>query len=343
MAGERAPCDFVCAEAGLCNKLRSVLSYRQVALERGRRLLVLWRLGVACEARFDELFEPLAGVAFVHDVAEMAQPQREALVSAGGASAASVFDSHPAIKYTEAESHMYSALEPLPPLRAAVRENLTACGGAFVAVHMRRTDHAAMFGDRTLDDAFFAFLDAHPLPIFLATDNRDTQLAVARRYPGRLRALAPVGPAPAGEAAASEVRHTSVARAVVDLFTCVEAAHFMGTRMSSFSDAIALLRREGGRDVSADDHVVRSLGGKHYDPEIHSVELPGASVQRPRAGSEGAAVAPPAAAGRVLRARRRRGRSGTSSEDVEASQGARRAEAKRARESCWEHDAHSIS
>jgi hypothetical protein len=273
-------CDFIVAEAGLCNKLRSLLSYRKVAMQRGRHLIVLWRRGPFCDAAFDQLFELLDGVTFVSAVSELEQPHRDALAAAGGEAAALVYDSHPTIKYTEAEAHMYASLTPLPAIRAAVACWLAACGGPFVAVHMRRTDHVAMFGDRTPDAAFFAFLDRHEhLSIFLATDNAETQATVLYRYGHRVRLLAPIGTPPrlSGQAApdsAEADRHTSVERAVADLFICVEADAFMGSYMSSFSDAIALLRRARRKDVSTDEHVVRSLGGKHYDPEEHSVELP---------------------------------------------------------------------
>jgi len=273
--------DFIIAEAGLCNKLRSVLSYRHVALAHGRHLIVLWRRGAACDARFADCFEPLSGVTFLHDIAELSHPQRSALALAGGEAAASTYDSHPAVKYTDAESLMYSSLTPQSAIRDAVASAAAAFGGPFVAAHMRRTDHVAMFGDWTPDAAFCAFLDRHAsLPIFLSTDNAATQDSMLRRYPTRLHGLAPVSSPPASGAGggccpSSERRHTSVERAVVDLFTCVEAERFMGTFMSSFSDAILLLRRANGRDVSGDEHVVRSLGGKHYDPEVHSVELPG--------------------------------------------------------------------
>mmetsp|Transcript_27742 Transcript_27742/g.84676 ORF Transcript_27742/g.84676 Transcript_27742/m.84676 type:complete len:286 (+) Transcript_27742:161-1018(+) len=279
--------DFICAEAGLCNKLRSVLSYRLVAQQRGRRLVVLWRRGPFCDAEFSDLFEPLSGVTFISDAADLAQTSQSALEREGGPSAASVYDSHPQIKYTDAETEMYRALVPLPSLREAVVGVVGSFNGPFVAVHMRRTDHSMMFGDRTPDSAFCTFLDRHtPLPIFLATDNADTQRALLRRYPDRIRVVAPIQPSPLSDPVGEEFeaadvcsagasRHTSIQYAVVDLFTCVEATHFMGTYLSSFSDTIYLIRRMRGFDTSNDEHIVRSLGGKHYDPEVHSLELAG--------------------------------------------------------------------
>jgi hypothetical protein len=145
-------------------------------MQRGRHLIVLWRRGPFCDARFDQLFELSDSVTFVSAVSEPEQPHSDALAAAGGEAAACVCDSHPTIKYTEAEAHMHSSLTPLPAIWAAVACWLAACGGPFVAVLVRRTDHVAMYGIRTPGAAFFAFLDRHAhLPIFLATDNAEVQ------------------------------------------------------------------------------------------------------------------------------------------------------------------------
>ena len=48
---------------GLCNRLRAILSYRVVALEQGRPLLVAWAEDDYCNGRFEDLFEPLPGAA----------------------------------------------------------------------------------------------------------------------------------------------------------------------------------------------------------------------------------------------------------------------------------------
>ena len=109
-----------------------------------------------------------------------------------------------------------------------------------------------LFGERSpcRDVDYYAFCDRHdPLPIFLATDNAATQAAFAARYGARLRAPTPMRPrrskrhAPGADA--SGARHTSVADAVADLEACV-AKVFKGTELSSFSDAVAHLRRARG-------------------------------------------------------------------------------------------------
>ncbi|KAL1515518.1 hypothetical protein AB1Y20_002140 [Prymnesium parvum] len=46
---------------GLCNRLRALLSYREVALSQGRPLLVVWAVDAFCNGRFQDVFEPLPG------------------------------------------------------------------------------------------------------------------------------------------------------------------------------------------------------------------------------------------------------------------------------------------
>lgn len=116
------------ATHGLCNKLRVVLAHLIIAQEARRPLIVIWRSHHNCPGRFDEFFEPLHDVTFVDDDI----PLPTDFVSC---------DCHPSIKYTDNEPLIYHALRPRAHVMAAVAANVRALGGAFAAVHIRRTDH----------------------------------------------------------------------------------------------------------------------------------------------------------------------------------------------------------
>ena len=259
---------LVVAEAGCGNKLRVVLSYLDVARRRGQKLVVFWRLSPECDATFEELYEPLDGVRFLH-----ALPPNLPTAPRGA------YDTHPDLQFTERESAMYAQLRPRPSIAARVAARLKAFGGAdFLAIHVRRTDHAELFGERSpcRDIDFYAFCDRHePLPIFLATDNAATQAAFLARYGARLRALTPMRPRRskrrASGADAPGARHTSVADAVADLEACVHAKVFKGTELSSFSDAVAHLRRARFIENKDDEHRIRKLGGQFPDDTDYSV------------------------------------------------------------------------
>ena len=70
---------------------------------------------------------------------------------------------------------------------------------------------------------------------------------------------------------AADARHTSVADAVADLETCVAAKIFKGTELSSFSDAVAHLRRARAFANRDDEHRIRKLGGIFPDDTDYSV------------------------------------------------------------------------
>ena len=259
---------LVVAEAGCGNKLRVLLSYLDVARRRGQKLVVFWRLSPECDATFAELYKPLDGVRFLH-----APPPNLPTAPRGA------YDTHPELQFTERESAMYAQLRLRPSILARVAARLKEFDGAeYCAIHVRRTDHAELFGERSpcRDADFYAFCDRHdPLPIFLATDNAATQAAFAARYGARLRALTPMRPrrskrhAPGADAPGA--RHTSVADAVADLEACVMAKVFKGTELSSFSDAVAHLRRARGVAHKNDDHRIRKLGGIFPDDTDYSV------------------------------------------------------------------------
>ena len=237
-----------CSSAGLCNRLRAVLSHHLAATECGCTLTVVWTPSLQCPGNFADLFEPLAGVEFVtsYQIAE----------GDGGDDAN---DYHESVKGQPARmQRCWAALALLPALCHEVDANVAACAGDFVAIHMRRTDHVALYEPLIVamqceasDGDFERFCEAHPeRHIFVATDCEETQLRLRLRYPTRCH----VGRHPFGVQSGSALRQTSLRASAVDLFTCVEATIFKGSPFSSFSDAICHLRAVHGASHASDEH-----------------------------------------------------------------------------------------
>ena len=247
------------ATGGLARRLRMVLTFRGLALERGRPLLVVWQVDGFCPARFGALFQPLVGMSLVEDDAGLMVHHDRC--------------DRTAVCGTLREEQTYMELRPNVALRTEIERRITLLGGArrFVAVHVRRTDFepdpaegsssgAAAADLRTPDAEFFEWLE-HPLRadwrIYLATDCATTQRVFLERYGERLVATSltqfdPEDNEVAANGGTTALRQTSVSAAVVDMWVCVGSANFKGTRRSAFSDAIALLRR-CYRLSSADD------------------------------------------------------------------------------------------
>ena len=158
-----------------------------------------------------------------------------------------------------------------------------ACGSDYVAVHIRRTDHQCPEARRTHDGAFHDFLERHASSnIYLATDNAVTREAYRQRYGSRIKACTPVASGTIREE--QPERHTPVAQAVIDIFVCVYARTFKGSYYSSFSDAIAQLRRVHELASEEDEHDLTSRANEEAQMMYTdaSLELPEEQWQRAR-------------------------------------------------------------
>ena len=238
----------ICADHGLCNRLRAILSYREMARREQRRLVVVWQRDQQCNGEFLDCFAPIDGVRFVREPPSWAPaPPR-------------VNHAHHAILGTEAEVSGYALLHPSPSVRTVVDARVRECT-PYVAVHIRRTDMSLWAGIEpnsryvmevaSTNARFDEFLEeAHPgLKVYVATDCSETHGRFASRYAARMRAPPP-------DYQPQRHRQTSLMDAAVDLFACAEARHFMGSYGSSFSDAILHLRTVRGRTSVGDRHDV---------------------------------------------------------------------------------------
>ena len=287
------------AEGGLCNKLRVILSYRLAAMDEGRHLIVVWANGGPCPALWEDLFEPLDGVTVV---STDSPSLRAALapMSLEECAVPSEFGTHPRIAGTPREAQMYSLLRPKPSILRAIEDAIARCkdgsdDGRFLAMHIRRTDYTTTFGLSTPDHAFENFLEMHLVNgssssskstaralirpragdeaattaamascAYLATDNGETQQHFQSLFGDeRIRTHIAINTMRHTET----LRHTTVADAVVDLYTCAAAYVFKGTLGSSFSDTIWLMRKARGSsnehdELESDDSFQRRIA-KH--------------------------------------------------------------------------------
>lgn len=216
---------IVHAFGGLANRLRVVLSYRAYI----HNVDVVWYPDPEiASAHWSDVFEPLPGVRFLDGV-----PHDRALRTC---------DPCPEAPKGWRESYRELALKP--ELRAALDAIRTH--KPYGAIHVRRTDHKDYIGPagvpETTDSEFIDWINRGPHRIYLACDNAWSQ--------DRMRDAISV----AGSEcithddvhATTAHRHTTLGHAAVDLFACAGACAFMGSRGSSFSDTIVMLRELGG-------------------------------------------------------------------------------------------------
>lgn len=206
---------------GLANRLRAVLSHRAL---HGGKLSVVWQPDeYVSHARFLDVFGPLEGVEFVNGPWDLE-------------------DYAPAKGAPEGWERAYSELRPVADVQKKIDAIRDFFRGGYLACHARKTDHIPNRGGQVEnDETFWSWASRWPrLDLYLATDNGETQ----RRFLACGRAVR-IGCQLGGKELQDIVDHRrngTLADAVVDLYTCAGATHFLGSRGSSFSDAIVTLR-----------------------------------------------------------------------------------------------------
>ena len=270
-------------------QLRVLLSYRAFAQRQGRALVLIWNVHADCPGSYRDLFKPIEGTVVVDSLRELGslRPEWRRLACLPDDAIGTIGFTHPQVEGDESiEACMYAPLRPSDPIASEVATRIAELGGGpFIACHVRRSDHFISPEHncvRTTDTEFYAFIDRQPKewPIFLATDNRPTQIRFLERYGARLKGLkAIVVQAAAQRALGADVsslaclaradaafccdgdveqkRHTPLSDAVAEMFTCVHACVFNGSYYSSFSDATLRLRQLRGTANDADEHDVR--------------------------------------------------------------------------------------
>lgn len=117
---------------GLCNRLRTLLSFLIVARREGRPLVAAWPANDACPGRYYDVFEPLDGL-IVCDT----PPSGLAMKMPPHG-----HDFHPEVKGTGDEWIGYEELTPAPAVRKAIAAAVRLCAPGYVSMHVRHVCRA---------------------------------------------------------------------------------------------------------------------------------------------------------------------------------------------------------
>lgn len=215
---------ILCPHQGLCNRLENVFSHLGETRARGETLTLIWQDNAECSGNFYDFFLPIEGL----EIVDIPVPENHKQI------------------WTPMTPSFYELmgreLKPTEMVLSKTKE-WTDLMGEFIAAHVRHTDFIywadyAFKIDIKSNRHFFAFIDEHEpdTKIFLASDNAADQGGFRRRYGERVF-FNPITPS-------QDRRKTTLQEAVIDLFVCVAAKDFLGTRCSSFSKTILTLRNE---------------------------------------------------------------------------------------------------
>lgn len=213
-------------DAGLGNRLETLFSFLTPCKLRGEQIILQWLVNSDCNGEFSDGFEPIDGVDIVHP----SEPT-ESSVQKWVCLKPNDLDSQSCMRYN---------LKPSSKIMDSVRAWQEKIG-TYAAMHVRRTDFVPHMQQWNVDikpyDDFDSFVGEHQGTIFLATDNDETQQYFRNKYGERI-VFNPI------QYSSSSLRQTSLTQAIVDMFVCVGADDFIGTRGSSFSKMIHILRNE---------------------------------------------------------------------------------------------------
>jgi hypothetical protein len=228
---------------GICNRLRTILRYLYHYQKQNETcskwdvetsLYVIWRKTEHCRQSFSELFDLKFLESFACEIVPYDESFHKKTVC---------FDSSDDVIIPLHEKcalhQLYHALLPNQELKRSVGKITPT--SEYIAVHVRRTDHSELAKSKkryTKDEDFHTFIQKCPnnFPIFLATDNRQTQIEFLKKYGNRVSWYKDI------PVSTERRHHTSEQAAVVDLFVCSTATHFKGSGYSSFTDTIHILR-----------------------------------------------------------------------------------------------------
>jgi hypothetical protein len=223
---------LVLTKSGFTCYLKTLFSYNLYCKENNIKLEVVWKETNHCNGYFLDYFEKINDVEFV------SEPSINSKIIYGrigrGVS-----------EYTLWEKNIFNDLKLLPYLKEKILENLKMMNN-YISLHIRKTDFCNLskeLNKQMYDQEFIEFIEKKLIEnknynIYLATDNLITQNTFKNKYPDKIKFFSNLN------GNLNQVRQSSLEDAVIDIYMCVYAADFMGTKGSSFSDLINNLRTQ---------------------------------------------------------------------------------------------------
>jgi len=221
----------------------------------GAKLKFVWDVNDACPGRFLDLFSPLPHVEFISSVeARQLETSPGVLRFRNTYKTVHQLTSH--FKTPVGDKGILHRYLPdialttrvLRQVEAFVREH-NICGAC--STHVRRTDLKAQLAEGRSETymTLFGAIEKHcsGMPVFLATDNAETQriflrhyehdhVVVPRAFVFRMIDGEKAAATIASGTVSSEFRHTDLETSIIDLYILSYAKHFRETMHSSYSE-----------------------------------------------------------------------------------------------------------
>jgi len=211
----------IVTNGGLCNRLRTIFTYYRKASMEKKKLIVIWKIDIACPGFFLDYFDPIDNISFFKDNSNNYS-----------------IDYNGVFGYPDfTNNKLYSKLKLLSHIDEKVKTNIKLFNNNYISIHVRRTDFIT--SGRNIKYSFYEeFLNKNNQIIYLATDNRDTQNYFINKYKDRIKMINLI------DSKNNQLRNTTLENSIIDIYICVYSQNFLGTPGSSFSELIYRLRDE---------------------------------------------------------------------------------------------------
>jgi len=210
---------------GLCNRIRVLLSYLVYARLKNKKLYVFWEIDQSCNGSFTDFFVVPKDCIFGNTQKEIDYK------------GCYTKDSYDRKLFIESFKELRLNDKVQKEVDKMIDRNLKP---NYNAVHIRRNDFVryAIKKGKFVDDSFFEnfILKNNDKKVFIATDDRETQ----RHF---INLPNTIYYKPIKEKEPDEKRQTPLLNAVIDIFVCIKANKFQGTKGSSFTELINILRQ----------------------------------------------------------------------------------------------------
>lgn len=218
---------------GLCNYLRVIFYYLEIAEKQNKILYVIWRITNECNGFFLDYFEPINNVIF-EKIDNIKYPKQESKY-------------HNKINITTWGDDNwiinYSKLKLLNKYNLEIYGKIQSLESNYSSIHVRRVEDLnyelakKVWQDRTNDKVFINFINNQNTKyLYIATDNRNTQDYFYSKYKNKIKIIKFIQPN-------NNLRQTNMKDCIIDLYMCVYSKNFCGTNKSSYSKLIQDLKK----------------------------------------------------------------------------------------------------
>jgi hypothetical protein len=224
----------ISCRSGLCNRIRYLFSWiHKIKKENNDdKINMIWPINKYCTGTFNSCFESIDDVDFIYvdasrDIHHDCIESEYSFIDKNY-SPKKINNFYSQLNLNSKTEKMFKTFKN--------KNNITE----YTSMHIRRTDHSTLAKKNkkyTEDIVFENFLRNSSLPVYLATDNQETQTYFIKKY-NNVFVYKDI------KESNSCLRKTSLEHTIIDMWMCIYSSEFLPSGYSSLSGLIMDKRKE---------------------------------------------------------------------------------------------------